>query len=152
MLNATLSDNSSFLANAAGILASDGGVTMANTIVAANADGNDCQILGGMIVSTGHNLDSDNCCNLTEITDLPNTNPQLGPLQDNGRPTATQALLPGSPAINAGDSSRCLTEDQRGIWRLPSACDIGAYEREFMIFLPIVMKSAYFAYYGLQVD
>ena len=27
----------------------------------------------------------------------------LGPLQDNGGPTFTHALLPGSPAINAGD-------------------------------------------------
>src|ERR1043165_1454777 len=32
-----------------------------------------------------------------------NTNPILGPLQDNGGPTFTHALLPGSPAVDAGD-------------------------------------------------
>ena len=31
-------------------------------------------------------------------------NPQLGPLQDNGGPTPTMALLSGSPAINAGSN------------------------------------------------
>jgi hypothetical protein len=30
-------------------------------------------------------------------------NPQLGPLADNGGPTLTHALLPGSPALDAGD-------------------------------------------------
>jgi len=35
--------------------------------------------------------------------DQTNTDPVLGPLQDNGGPTLTHALLPGSPAVNAGD-------------------------------------------------
>ena len=42
-----------------------------------------------------------------------NVNPLLGPLQDNGGPTFTHALLPGSPAIDAGRSVG-LTTDQRG--------------------------------------
>ena len=56
--------------------------------------------------------------------------PKLGPLQDNGGPTFTQALLPGSPAINAGTNPDGLTTDQRGyISRsVGGATDIGAYE------------------------
>jgi hypothetical protein len=58
----------------------------------------------------------------------------LGALVDNGGPTATHALLPGSPAINAGDNSTCAAApvssvDQRGVSRPQGAmCDSGAYE------------------------
>ncbi|MFI5365855.1 MAG: choice-of-anchor Q domain-containing protein [Candidatus Binatia bacterium] len=60
--------------------------------------------------------------------------PKLGPLQDNGGPTFTQALLPGSPAIDAGDDAVTgaplnLTTDQRGLPRKAGMhVDIGAYE------------------------
>lgn len=43
--------------------------------------------------------------------------PLLGPLQDNGGPTRTHALLAGSPAVNAGDASKLDASDasdQRG--------------------------------------
>jgi hypothetical protein len=64
--------------------------------------------------------------------------PLLGPLQDNGGPTQTMALLPGSPAIDGG-SSFGLSTDQRGDPRpvdfsgIPNAAggdgaDIGAFE------------------------
>ena len=55
-------------------------------------------------------------------------NPLLGPLTDNGGPTQTHALLPGSPAINAGDDSVTQTEDQRGLARNVNGVDIGAFE------------------------
>ena len=58
-------------------------------------------------------------------TDLPPQNPNLGPLQDNGGPTLTQALG-NIDAKNVGDG--CPATDQRGYPRLPAACDIGAYE------------------------
>lgn len=55
--------------------------------------------------------------------------PLLGPLEDNGGPTATRALLIGSPAIDAGDTAPCPATDQRGVARPQgSGCDIGAYE------------------------
>ena len=59
---------------------------------------------GGIVTSLGYNLASDNGGGvLTGPGDQINTDPLLGPLQDNGGPTFTHALLSGSPAINAGD-------------------------------------------------
>ena len=65
-----------------------------------------------------------------------NVDPILGSLADNGGPTFTHALLPGSPAIDAGDDSvldppLSLTTDQRGMPRLRAFhVDIGAFEFE----------------------
>ncbi|MEO0852759.1 MAG: choice-of-anchor Q domain-containing protein, partial [Cyanobacteria bacterium J06648_11] len=57
--------------------------------------------------------------------------PNLGALQDNGGPTETQALLAGSPAIDAGANPQMLTTDQRGNARVAGAgIDIGAFESE----------------------
>ena len=62
-------------------------------------------------------------------TNLINTDPLLGPLADNGGPTQTMALLPGSPAINAGVAVPGVTTDQRGVTRPQgNATDIGAFE------------------------
>jgi hypothetical protein len=62
-------------------------------------------------------------------SDLLNVDPLLGPLQDNGGPTFTHALLPGSPAINAGDNTDAPEFDQRGLPRVTGPrIDIGAYE------------------------
>lgn len=60
--------------------------------------------------------------------------PKLGPLANNGGPTQTQALLPGSPAIDAGNNSLNppgITTDQRGpgfVRIANSTVDIGAFE------------------------
>ena len=83
----------------------------------------------GISISLGHNLFSD-VPNLTVApTDLVNTNPLLGPLADNGGPTQTMALLPGSPAIDAGVAVAGVTTDQRGIARPQGTTpDIGAFE------------------------
>ncbi len=52
-------------------------------------------------------------------------------LADNGGPTETIALVPGSPAIDAADGTNCPPTDQRGITRPQGAgCDIGAFELE----------------------
>ena len=97
-------------------------VTARNTIIANNTD-RDCVVL---LDNIGNNMDSDGTCNFA----ITAAAPLLGPLVFNGGPTRTHALLPGSPAIEAG-SLECpppLT-DQRDIDR-PQACtcDIGAYE------------------------
>jgi hypothetical protein len=57
--------------------------------------------------------------------------PLLGPLQNNGGSTRTHALLPGSPAINAGSNPLGLATDQRGAdfpREAGGRADIGAYE------------------------
>jgi hypothetical protein len=109
-----------------------GRVTLRNTIIAANtsdAGTANCHVKDQVIASLGHNLDSDGTCFLTANGDRPKTDPRLGPLADNGGPTRTQALLPGSPAIDAGGADGCPKTDQRGIPRPQgAACDIGAFE------------------------
>jgi hypothetical protein len=112
-----------------------GTVTLTNSIVAHNLGGGNCRN-NDSIRSHGYNLDSDGSCFLTAPTDRPGVDPRLGPLQDNGGPTFTQALLPGSPAIDAipwgvNGCGTILVSDQR--WQVRpqpvgGACDIGAYE------------------------
>jgi CSLREA domain-containing protein len=109
-----------------------GRVTLRNTIVAGNtsdAGPRDCHVKDQVIASLGHNLDSDGSCFLTAAGDHPKTDPKLAPLADNGGPTATRALLRGSPAIDGGGAEGCPKADQRGIARPQGAgCDIGAFE------------------------
>ena len=55
--------------------------------------------------------------------------PRLGPLADNGGPTRTRAIAPGSKAIDLAASGLCPATDQRGVGRPQgAACDAGAYE------------------------
>jgi CSLREA domain-containing protein len=119
-----------------------------NTILAGNFESGllfkvfisipaDC---AGTINSNSNNIIADPNCTINGP--FLQTNPMLGPLQDNGGPTQTHALLPGSPAIDAGNPGGCrdnlgalLTTDQRGFPRPVDGnndnvlrCDIGAYE------------------------
>ena len=59
-------------------------------------------------------------------------NPLLAPLGNYGGPTQTMALLPGSPAIDAGNNALIpagVTTDQRGFARIVNGTvDIGAFE------------------------
>jgi hypothetical protein len=139
--NSTLSvNNASAVLSPAGPggISNTGTAVLQNSILADNTQGGNC--LGAM-TSKGYNLSSDNTCNFKGIGDLNNSNPMLGPLQDNGGPTQTQALLSGSPAIDTGNPSGCtdsqghlLKTDQRGQPRPdtedPSGCDRGAYESQ----------------------
>ena len=71
----------------------------------------------GTVTSLGYNLSSDHGGGvLTGPGDQINTNPLLGPLQNNGGRTFTHELLSGSPAITAGDPSFTPPpfNDQRG--------------------------------------
>ncbi|CAM5726647.1 CSLREA domain-containing protein OS=Streptomyces violarus OX=67380 GN=FHS41_000367 PE=4 SV=1 [Streptomyces violarus] len=108
-----------------------GRMTLRNSVVAGNTvDGvpADCKKAFATIASQGNNLDGDGSCRLTAAGDLPSRAPVIGPLADNGGPTDTVALLPGSPALDAADG--CPATDQRGVARPQgAACDIGAYER-----------------------
>ena len=78
----------------------------------------------------GHNLFSDTpASGARPHRPRPTPTRCSGPLANYGGPTATMALLPGSPAIDAGISVAGVTTDQRGIARPQgSAPDIGAFE------------------------
>ncbi|MEO0948265.1 MAG: right-handed parallel beta-helix repeat-containing protein, partial [Cyanobacteria bacterium J06641_5] len=84
---------------------------------------------GNNLIGDGNATDSFNGSG--DITG--NTDPGLAPLADNGGPTPTIALLPGSPAIDAGSNPSNLTTDQRGTGFsrvIGAAADIGAFEVE----------------------
>jgi len=86
-------------------------------------------VIGATFHSLGHNLFSDAPAAGVDPSDLINTDPLVAPLGDYGGPTQTMALLPGSPAIDAGSDVAGVTTDQRGISRPQgSTPDIGAFE------------------------
>ncbi len=106
------------------------------SIIAGNTSG-DC---GGVFIdSLGFNISTSDC-NLTDPTDMPDTDPLIGPLQDNGGATRTHALLDGSPAVDLTDNEfTCFAvgTDQRGVVRpvdgdgdSDAICDSGAFEFE----------------------
>ncbi len=81
------------------------------------------------LTSGGHNLVQDGSCSPAASDQVFNGDIHLGPLANNGGPTLTHALLPGSPAIDAADASASPATDQRGVTRPQGAGpDIGAYE------------------------
>ena len=114
-------------------------INVANSIIADNDAGGVGSEIAGVITSGGYNL-IENTPNGT-ITGVSTGNilgqdPLLGALANNGGPTHTSALLAGSPAVDAGNSSGA-TSDQRGSTRpadfpgIPNAsdgADIGAFE------------------------
>ncbi len=62
-------------------------------------------------------------------SDMIEADPQLGSLGYYGGLTQVLPLLPGSPAIDAGDEATCAATDQRSISRPQGAgCDMGAFE------------------------
>ncbi|HEY7067416.1 MAG TPA: choice-of-anchor Q domain-containing protein [Chloroflexota bacterium] len=108
---------------------SNGGTAVVNrSLIVNNTPGGDC---AGTLTSQGDNISSDASCSLTGLGDRSNTDPLLGPLQDNGGFTPTHAVLPGSPAIDGVTHNACPppATDQRGFLRPAGArCDVGAFE------------------------
>jgi hypothetical protein len=132
LINCTIAGNSANTALGGGILNSQiGTLSLTNTIIAGNTGGDCANFLSQNIALNDHNLIQDGSCSPSVSGD-----PKLGLLQNNGGPTFTQALLAGSPAIDAGDdavlgSPTSLTTDQRGTGFPRKSCahvDIGAYE------------------------
>jgi len=135
VVNSTVSGNFG-----GGILSDFSFESLRNAIVAANAGGD----ISGTIDTASHSLIGD-AASSGGIQNGVNGNivgvdPLLAPLRNNGGPTRTHPLRPGSPAINAGnncvltgngcgDGNPALTTDQRGMPR-NGTVDIGSFERQ----------------------
>jgi predicted outer membrane repeat protein len=142
LTNSTLSGNSAKVGG--GINNYTGNVShLNNTLIAGNtASGSDPDVLGGVIASSGFNLIGDGT-GMTGITNGVNGNhigtstspihPLLATLGNYGGSTKTFALLPGSPALDAGSNALDggVTTDQRGRPRIiHGTVDIGAFESQ----------------------
>ncbi len=105
-------------------------VTAKNAIVAEALTSGNCG--GPLPTSLGNNLSFESTGDTYPCFTPGNGNvfddPMLGSPQDNGGPTQTEAIGPGSAALDAG--SGCEATDQRGLFRGGTAgpCDIGAFE------------------------
>ena len=139
--DSTLSGNSAG-SYGGGIRINAGTANSRNTIIAKNAAASGPDV-SGALTSQGFNLIGDSSgatISVATADQIGNAaspiDPLLGPLQDNGGPTRTRALLSGSTAIDKGHSGGLVT-DQRGFARpvdspvianAGDGSDIGAYE------------------------
>jgi fibronectin-binding autotransporter adhesin len=155
IVNSTIVSNTAVAINVAksGIWLESGMLTIQNSIVVGNNLTNNIKVEGSAIfTSQGYNLTNSSAGTpFTATTDLTNTNPLLGPLQNNGGSTWTHALLPSSPAIDripfgVNGCGTTITTDQRGQPRpgtFTHLCDIGAYEVQgiyYRVYLPLVIR------------
>ena len=112
-----------------GLSAKGGSFGVVNSIIALNraaAKPSECH---GEFESFGGNLlGTMAACRGFVGSALIAPDPKLGPLRDNGGPTETLALNPGSPAIDRANQHREPTVDQRDR-RRAGPPDIGAFER-----------------------
>jgi hypothetical protein len=144
--NSTIAGNNSSIGTGAGLhVFAD--LSIGNSIIAGN-NGMQCSgQVATYLTSLGSNLSTDSTCLFMSSGDQEEVDPLLGPFEANGGQTRTMALLPGSPAIDAGDNPSCQATDQRG-WDRPidgdldgtATCDIGAYEGTIDLFLPLIMR------------
>jgi predicted outer membrane repeat protein len=144
LTNCTLSGNSA-VSEGGGIFvnANNGGgiLNLTNTIVAGNTAGSAGPDIFGAVSTADHNLVGDATGssgisngvngNIVGGNGNPVIDARLGPLQNNGGPTETMALLTDSPAIGHADNAAAPAKDQRGFTRIDEAgetTDIGAFE------------------------
>jgi predicted outer membrane repeat protein len=126
-----------------GLYVESGATELLNSIVAGNTslDGTslDYVVLAATTTARWSLIGFSGVGTISGTNLLRSDNPMLEPLQENGGPTKTHALLPGSPAIDAGSNALAvdkdgnpLPHDQRGIFSriFNGRVDIGAFEHQ----------------------
>ena len=133
--NATLSGN--FSSNTSwgqgGGIFNEGTLKIGNTIFKAGSSGENIYNVhetGGSVTSLGYNLSSDDGGgHLTATGDRINSDPKLGPLQNNGGPTFTHLPASDSPVIDGSDPALSMDQRGPGFARVVNGrADIGAVE------------------------
>jgi predicted outer membrane repeat protein len=135
--NATIAVNTAASAGGGLYVYSGSVVVLHNTLVATNLSGGKPSDVSGSLDGTtsNYNLIGDGSGGLSIAnynllgTSAKPLNPLLAPLANYGGPTKTMALLPGSPAIDAGSAAYSNSTDQRGE-PIPNVPDIGAFESQ----------------------
>ncbi|HVN85223.1 MAG TPA: choice-of-anchor Q domain-containing protein [Candidatus Binatia bacterium] len=141
VINCTFSRNGAPIDGYCGGIHSSGKLTVKNTVIANGIGASCCDDADGVADESTHNLVDDqyNTCG-DSFVQVNRAALQLRGLADNGGPTFTAALAPGSVASGAGDPKACMDTtttsgvDQRGHSRFgpgDSTCDIGAFEAPF---------------------
>lgn len=148
--NSTVVDNTSVSAGGVAIaIAADPGtglIMATNSLIASTAKEATTLCSKPLeAASSTHNFATDASCGgdaLVGGTPVAAATLALAPLADNGGPTWTHALLPGSAAIDAADGAACASApvgnlDQRGHLRPQdgdgdgiATCDVGAFEAD----------------------
>ena len=141
LTNVTVSGNTAATGGGSGLyVLNSSTVTLNNTIVAGNTNG-DIFVYQASNVSGSNNLigtgGSGGLVNGVNGNIVGVANPLLAPLGNYGGPTQTIALLPGSPAIDAGSNALAVgTTDQRG-QSYVGTVDIGAFESQGFTLTPV---------------
>ncbi len=149
VINSTISGNSAG-AEGGGFLLFRSNAALTNSIVANNTANYGAEFFAGTQSFVSSNVVANNTLIEGSYTFSPSggtfsgannilgQDPKLGSLTNNGGPTQTLALLPGSPAIDAGNNGTCEANDQRGVARPydgdqngSAVCDMGAFEVGF---------------------
>lgn len=136
--NSTINGNSAKFSQG-GILAGTGNnqLDLVSTIVANNTDvtgASDLARFAGTVNATNSLIEqalAPGVINGTDTANQTGVDPLVGALANNGGPTNTHGLQPGSPAIDTGSNPLGLTNDQRGAgFRrvFGAGPDIGAFE------------------------
>ncbi len=144
LVNVTVTQNTAKFGGS-GISTDDNTLEVHNSLIAGNTGTDMVDIVGLLQGISSYNLigisGTGGLLDKVNGNQVGVSNPGIGPLADNGGPTQTHALLPGSPALDKGTNSKASSTDQRGMNRMVDATgadqiatvDIGAFEAQVSV-------------------